>query len=572
MKMRKIVSIVIASLISMSSLGINAMAADANIDANETKSKVETEAIIWGDANCDGAVTLNDAVAILQLVALPGKYGVGKEKGITEKGYLQADVFQNGDGVNGMDALSVMKRDAKVINSLPESYLVPPTTTTVTTKPATTTTTQTAATTAKTTTTKATSTATKATSTATKATSTATKTTSTATKATSTATKATSTTTKVTTTFTVTTTIVTTTSPNSWTPPAREELVNELGETISEDKYNILLATAQLWGIDRYKIKWDNHPITYAYADPGLYYCLYNQITYGYGVQIVPSVDETGEGNIEKVAPSKLDKYYYTTFSNFCYRPITEYDNFEENPPAGAARPSDGMILTYMLDYFEPKSLTVGSTYQEAVEEWNLVNEFEIANNWYLIPVDEDGNEIYELNSRENLDLSTKPGATSKYWFTADELSPRGSCVERKVLMPLINTAEQLGMPNFRLEYCKEEPTMFCFSSTCEPDMPKYCPVQMVSNEELCNNLTDEEISLVEEQLNLEQYEEEEYRKLRDNPMYPYFFCTARENYPECKLGTEKLALDTPKHNFYGVVVMIPLDEEGNDDLRFWWY
>lgn len=551
MKMRKLVSIAIASLISLSSLGINAMAADTDSNTNETKTEVEAEVTIWGDANCDGEVTLNDAVSILQLVALPSKYGVGKEKGITEKGYLQADVFQNGDGVNGMDALSIMKCDAKVIKTLPESYFVVPTTTTTST----------------TSTTKA-----KTTSTTTTATKTTTKTSTTTTKSTATTTKTTSTTTKVKTTTAKSTTTVTTTAPNSWTPPAREELVNDLGETISEEKYNILLATAQLWGIDRYKITWDNHPIMYAYADPGLYYCLRNQITYGYGVQVVPSVAETGEANAEKVAPSIKDKYTYTTFSTFCYRPITEFDNFEENPVSGGSQLLDGVIMMHMLDYFEPSTIPVGSTYQEAVEEWNLANSFEIANNWYLIPVDEDGNEIYELNSKENLDLSTKPGATPRYWFTADELSPRGSFVERKVLMPLINTAEQLGIPNFRLEYCTEEPSMFCFSSSCQPDMPNYCPVQMVSNEELCNNLTDEEISLIEKQLNLEQYEEEEYRKLRDNPMYPYFFCTARENYPECKLGTEKLALDTPKPNFYNVEVMIPIDENGQDDLRFWWY
>ena len=283
MKMRKLVSIVIASLISLSSLGINAMADDTDSNTNETKTEVEAEVTIWGDANCDGEVTLNDAVSILQLVALPSKYGVGKEKGITEKGYLQADVFQNGDGVNGMDALSIMKCDAKVIKTLPESYFVVPTTTTTsttsTTKAKTTSTTTTATkTTTKTstTTTKSTATTTKTTSTTTKVKTTTAKPTTTVTttataKPTTTTSKATSTTTKTTTTSTTTTsatTTVTTTAPNSWTPPAREELVNELGETISEEKYNILLATAQLWGIDRYKITWDNHPVTYAYADP----------------------------------------------------------------------------------------------------------------------------------------------------------------------------------------------------------------------------------------------------------------------------------------------------------------
>lgn len=71
---------------------------------------------LWGDVNLDGSVTLNDAVAILQYVALPGKYP------IADKGKLQGDVFNNGDGISPADALSIQKLDAKVIHSLPESY------------------------------------------------------------------------------------------------------------------------------------------------------------------------------------------------------------------------------------------------------------------------------------------------------------------------------------------------------------------------------------------------------------------------------------------------------------------
>ena len=61
-----------------------------------------------GDANLDGAVTLNDAVAVLQYVALESKYP------LDPKGYVNADV----DGVEGVsagDALFIQMYDAKLV-------------------------------------------------------------------------------------------------------------------------------------------------------------------------------------------------------------------------------------------------------------------------------------------------------------------------------------------------------------------------------------------------------------------------------------------------------------------------
>ncbi|HOR22805.1 MAG TPA: hypothetical protein PLY43_08795, partial [Ruminococcus sp.] len=65
---------------------------------------------IWGDANDDTNVNLNDAVAILQYVALPAKYP------LTDKGVVNADIVDNGaSGINGFDALAVQMIDATLI-------------------------------------------------------------------------------------------------------------------------------------------------------------------------------------------------------------------------------------------------------------------------------------------------------------------------------------------------------------------------------------------------------------------------------------------------------------------------
>lgn len=67
---------------------------------------------LWGDANNDDKVDLQDAVAILQYTALPAKYP------LTPSGLKNADVIDNGtSGVNGLDALAIQMVDAKLIKA-----------------------------------------------------------------------------------------------------------------------------------------------------------------------------------------------------------------------------------------------------------------------------------------------------------------------------------------------------------------------------------------------------------------------------------------------------------------------
>jgi len=71
--------------------------------------------LLYGDANCDCKVTLADCVAVLQYVANKEKYP------IDEQGFTNADVFNRGDGVTAMDALSIQKYDSGAIAVLPEN-------------------------------------------------------------------------------------------------------------------------------------------------------------------------------------------------------------------------------------------------------------------------------------------------------------------------------------------------------------------------------------------------------------------------------------------------------------------
>lgn len=71
--------------------------------------------IVYGDADLDGEVAINDAVAIMCYVSNREVYP------IEEQGLINSDVYARGDGISNMDALSVQKKCAQIIMELPES-------------------------------------------------------------------------------------------------------------------------------------------------------------------------------------------------------------------------------------------------------------------------------------------------------------------------------------------------------------------------------------------------------------------------------------------------------------------
>lgn len=78
-----------------------------------TAAPTEPDVTLSGDANVNGTVDLTDAVAILQYMALPAKYG------LSEQGKKNADCYAPGDGISGWDALAIQMLDAKLVKSLP---------------------------------------------------------------------------------------------------------------------------------------------------------------------------------------------------------------------------------------------------------------------------------------------------------------------------------------------------------------------------------------------------------------------------------------------------------------------
>ncbi|MCR5015405.1 MAG: cellulose 1,4-beta-cellobiosidase, partial [Ruminococcus sp.] len=73
---------------------------------------------MWGDANLDKNVTVADAVAILQSLGNKDKYV------LEDQGKINADVFDNGDGITAKDALTILQVDSGIYKQtdLPVSY------------------------------------------------------------------------------------------------------------------------------------------------------------------------------------------------------------------------------------------------------------------------------------------------------------------------------------------------------------------------------------------------------------------------------------------------------------------
>ena len=76
---------------------------NSSLSFADVTANINAESTLIGDANLDGAVTVSDAVAILQFIANKDKYQ------LTEQGKKNADVFYRGDGITAADALRIQQ-------------------------------------------------------------------------------------------------------------------------------------------------------------------------------------------------------------------------------------------------------------------------------------------------------------------------------------------------------------------------------------------------------------------------------------------------------------------------------
>lgn len=614
---RRILAGIASAMIGISCGSVNT---ESIILSNAAEKAEVAQVSMWGDANCDGEVTVADETLILQVIANPDNYGLGKDQGITSVGIANSDVYQNGDGITARDVVAVHKWLIGEIAFLPESYSNPGTETTTTTTTTTSTTTirltttmisYTSITTAKQTTTTSTTITTEPTTTVTSATtakpttvtSTTTEPTTTSTTSTTSTTaitakpttvtsKTTSTTTTTTTepttssstngtttkpttvtsttTSTTTTTepattstsattsnqITTTTTSNSFTPPAMEDLVNEEGEQIPEDTYNILLATAKLFNVKEYDIVYSEKIIEGAYFNPGLEYCGIQGMAYGYGVQIV-NPEDLLKLDIDTIPDGQEDAITGTWAYGWhgYIRPIVPADMqttvLEASKNTWASRRSQKYIIC-------------GDGAGDPDERAN--DEPIDCHNWYLVDRNSDDINLGAYN------LDTAPGATAKYYLSYDKMSGLNLC-SRTEFQLYMEYADYLNLPDYKIVRNSEKYKPIEYAFVCSDRMEAIVGIELARF--ACRQIvpTSQLSKVVDPNGNWQQ---DISYNIFDEEKYPYFFWTPKEftdyTWNEAYQVAYFLYDDYNLRNegwigFY----MIPLDEEGNEDLRLFW-
>lgn len=84
-------------------------------------TKPADSTILYGDADCDGKVFLNDAVLVMQAIGNPDAYGLGgsDKKAVTQQGLINGDCYDPGSGFTNQDALLIQKYLLHLIDKLP---------------------------------------------------------------------------------------------------------------------------------------------------------------------------------------------------------------------------------------------------------------------------------------------------------------------------------------------------------------------------------------------------------------------------------------------------------------------
>ena len=80
-------------------------------DGDKTDPTEPDGDILWGDANCDGKVTIADSTAILQSIGNPDKYA------LSAQGALNGDVIDNKGGITTADAIAIKGVDAGIVKT-----------------------------------------------------------------------------------------------------------------------------------------------------------------------------------------------------------------------------------------------------------------------------------------------------------------------------------------------------------------------------------------------------------------------------------------------------------------------
>lgn len=97
-------------------LGYETVVTAGEVEVIDSETTTTTPTVTkWGDANCDGTVNVSDAVAVTAFVSNSTK------NTLSAQGEINADVHENGNGLNATDAYAIQQYATSIIETLPVS-------------------------------------------------------------------------------------------------------------------------------------------------------------------------------------------------------------------------------------------------------------------------------------------------------------------------------------------------------------------------------------------------------------------------------------------------------------------
>ncbi|MBR2241353.1 MAG: hypothetical protein IJ890_08275 [Clostridia bacterium] len=292
-------------------------------------------------------------------------------------------------------------------------------------------------------------------------------------------------------------------------------------------------------------------------------------LAYGYGCQLIPSED------ISEVCTGmkKLKRSEYTSqYDNILWRPLVADDNSENVVAAfdvtNSAYKNDSVVIAGIDNVIEPTNANYGDGdfYLFEFADENANNAFNFIN-WYLIPIDENDNQILEIGNE--FDTSVTAAATIEYWFDNTQLACGGAPISRGEFNGFVACARAFGFDAFTIKYNESdsEPVYYSFvNSGIGTDSTRIGgAVQIIHPADLPNVVDLEAIALEqaygdpeEAKYYYDYFTSEQYQSL-------YYWTLAQFDSEETEGNVFYQESPIDHHRGY---YMVPLDSDGNEVLK----
>jgi len=294
-------------------------------------------------------------------------------------------------------------------------------------------------------------------------------------------------------------------------------------------------------------------------------------LAYGYGCQLIPSED------ISEVCTGmkKLKRSEYTSqYENILWRPLVADDNKENVIAAfdvtNSAYKNDTVVIAAIDDQIIRSTINInGELSSNDVYDLygdNIDNPFNHMN-WYLVPIDEGGNQIFSLG--KEFDTSVIATTEIEYWFDNSDLTSGGAPISRHSFEGFIECARALGWKDFTIKYNEvdSEPVYYSYvnNGMITATTFKGGAVQIIHAAEL-PNVVDLETICLRQAYGDEELAQVYYKEFLREDIYPYYYVVLPQFDSRDLTGNDFYLWSTGDHHrgYY----VIPLDSDGNEIMK----